>query len=120
MFASKVKPDYGARIVSGTGLLGAAVSLYNYFSPASGISDTPGALLVVITSALLFLLGFAIGTPRSRAGGVRRVLSGACLFLILGTGFAAYLLESPVLLALMVVCWLGWSVHTLKPRHVVA
>jgi hypothetical protein len=120
MFGSNAKPNFGARIISGTGLLGTVVSLYNYFSPSSGISDTPGALLVVVTSAVLFLLGFAIGAPRSRGGGFRRFLSGLCLFLILGTAFAAYLLESQILLVLMVVCWLGWSVHTLKPRHVTA
>jgi hypothetical protein len=111
--------DYGARIVSGAALLGAVVSVYNYFAPSSGISDTPGALLVVITSVLVFVLGFAIGALRP-GGGLRRFASGLCLVLILGTGFAAYLLESPTLLAAMVVCWLGWSVQLLGPRRAVA
>jgi glycerol-3-phosphate acyltransferase PlsY len=115
MTANTKSRDYGTRIVAGTGLLGAAVSLYNYFSEWSGISDTPGALLVVITSVALIALGFAIGALRS--GGLRRALSVAALVLILGTAFAAYLLESPTLLALMVVCWIGWSVQALGPRR---
>jgi hypothetical protein len=93
--------DFGTRIVSGGALLGAVVSIFNYFYTDSGISDTPGALLVVITSVLVFTLGLLVGALRT--GSLRRVASTACLLLILGTGFAGYLLESPTLLAAMVV-----------------
>jgi glycerol-3-phosphate acyltransferase PlsY len=109
----------GTRIFAAAGLAGAAVSLYNYFTEASGISDTPGAMLVVITSAALVVLGVAIGRLRP-GGGLRRFLSVASLVLILGTAFAAYLLESTTLLALMVVCWIGWSVQALGRRRAAA
>ena len=109
-------PNHGARIISGTGILGAAVALYNYLSPASGIDDTGGALLVIVTSIILFGLGFTIGAP-GRTGGLRKFLSAACLILILGTAFAAFLLESWILLILMSVCAIGWLMHAFGPRR---
>ncbi len=35
---------------------------------------------------------------------------------ILGTGFAAWLLESNTLIALMAICLLGWLVRLFRPR----
>jgi len=107
--------DHGARFISGAGIVGAAVSLYNYFSPSSGIDDTGGALLVIGTSIILFGLGFTIGAP-GKAGGLRKLLSAVCLILILGTAFAAFLLESWVLLLLMIIAAIGWLMHAFRPR----
>ena len=45
--------NYGVRLISIAGILGAAVSLYSYFSAESGISGTPGAMLVVVLSIVL-------------------------------------------------------------------
>ena len=57
---------YGARLIWIAGSLGAAVSLFNYFSPDSGIGDTAGALLVVASSVLVVIFGLIIGMDRFR------------------------------------------------------
>lgn len=108
--------SYGARFISGAGILGAALSVYNYFSSSSGIQDTGGALLVILTSVILFGLGFSIGAP-GRTDGLRKLLSALCLILILGTAFAAFLLESWTLLLLMIIAAVGWLMHALRPRR---
>ena len=116
MTAASVR-SYGVRLISIAGILGAAVSLYNYFSAESGISGTPGAMLVVVSSAVLFLFGFAIGADRARRRSWRVVIGAACLFVILGTAFAGYLLNSQALVVLMVVALLGWCLYLVQPRH---
>ncbi len=112
MFEARRRRDPGARLVSGAGFLGAGVSLWNYFNEASGIAGTPGAMLVIGSSALLFLVGFAL---RGRSRGVLSLLA---LVLILGTTFAGWLLESPTLLVAMALALLGWLGHALfRPRR---
>ncbi|MGH6611866.1 MAG: PQQ-binding-like beta-propeller repeat protein [Burkholderiaceae bacterium] len=103
---------YGARLILIAGLLGAAVSLYNYFSPDSGTRDTPGALLVVASSVLIVVTGFLLSGGRAR-----RTVLVACLLLVLGTAFAAYLLESQTLLVLMIIALIGWLLSAFRGRH---
>ena len=88
---------YGAGLIWIAGFLGAAVSLFNYFSPESGIADTPGALLVVASSVLVSILGMIIGANRSQRRTSHVIILVACLIVLLGTAFAAYLLESTAL-----------------------
>jgi quinoprotein glucose dehydrogenase len=108
---------YGARLIWIAGSLGAAVSLFNYFSPNSGIGDTAGALLVVASSVLVIIFGLIIGTDRSRRRRSHVIILVACLIVLLGTAFAAYLLESTALLLLMIVALLGWGAYLLPQKH---
>lgn len=111
--------EYGARIVSLAALLGAAVSLYNYFEPLSGIAGTPGAILVIASALILFALGLVMAAdPRGSA--FRVFLAVSSLLAIVGTGIAAHLLNSRALLALMFIALLGWFVHLFKPRNALA
>jgi hypothetical protein len=111
---------YGATLLAAAALLGAVVAVYNYNSPTSGINATAGDLLVIFSSAILFLLGIAV--DRARLGGrlLRGFIYTASLLDIAGTMFAAYLLESTPLLALMLVCLVGWLVAVLGPRRMSA
>ena len=101
--------DPSALTIAGAALLGALAALFKYLDAASGIAETPGALLVIITSMLIGGIGFILPQLRQRTAS-RRWLLGVCLVLIAGTAFAAYLLESNVLLVLMIVCLLAWGV----------
>lgn len=91
---------------------GAIVSAYNYFSPGSGIDGTGGALLVIGTTLLIAIFSVLLG----RAGKGRAMLGGLCLILLLGTAFAAWLLNSPTLVALMAIAIAGWLLHVIAPR----
>jgi hypothetical protein len=100
-------------------LLGLAVSIYNYVSPVSflapdsGIAGTGGAALVVFSTAVLLIFGLMLLGRRWGRGMRAFVLFGA-LVDIVGTAFAAYLLNSKVLLLLMVLCFIGWLMRMMK------
>jgi hypothetical protein len=111
--------DYGARLISLAAILGAAVSLYNYFEPLSGIAGTPGAILVIASTLILFALGLIMAIDL-RSAAFRVFLAISALLAILGTAFAAHLLDSRVLLALMVVALLGWFICLFKRRPALA
>lgn len=110
---------YGARLVSLAALLGAAVSLYNCFDPLSGIAGTPGVILVIASTLILSAFGVIMAAhPRNSV--FRAFLAVSALLAIAGTAFAAHLLNSRALLALMFVCLLGWLIHLFKPRSALA
>jgi len=100
----------------GGAALGVLVALVNYFMPDNGISGTPGALLVVASSALLALVGFTIRRRIAGGRGMGFLLALIALILIAGTGFATWLLEAPVHFALMVLAGLGWLALAFRSR----
>jgi hypothetical protein len=115
-----MRHDGGLLIALGAGL-GLLVSIYNFLAPAallaptSGIAWTPGAGLAVAATAILFVAGLVLGGSASNRVLVGFLIIGSLLG-ILGTGLAAWLLESPILLALMLMCLLGWLLRVLT-RH---
>lgn len=111
--------NYGAHLVSLASILGTAISVYNYIDPMSGIAGTPGAILVIASTLILFVLGSIMAAdPRSAA--LRIFIAISSLLAIAGTAFAAHLLNSQTLLALMAVCLLGWLIHLFRPRRALA
>ena len=111
--------NFGARLVSLTAILGTAVSIYNYFNPMSGIAGTPGALLVIVSTLILFALGVFLGAGL-RSAGLRFFIAASLLLGIMGTALAAYLLHSNALLALMLACFLGWLMQVCTPARSLA
>ena len=111
--------DSGAWIITLTALLGCAVAIYNYNAPDNGISGTAGAMLVIYSSIVLIVAGFILG--RDMGGRVLHVmLATLALLTIIGTGFAAWLLESNVLMVLMGISLFGWLVRLFRSRSAYA
>ncbi len=107
--------DAGAWVITLAALIGFFVAIYNYNASDNGISGTPGALLVVASTIALIAAGFILG--RDMGGRILHMVLGLLALLgILATGFAAWLLESNVLLALMAICLFGWLVRLFRPR----
>lgn len=105
----------GVSLITAGAIIGTAVSLYNYFAPDNGINGTPGVLLVIASTFLLF--GFGLILRANKGGAFLRTFLIVSAFLnIAGTAFAAYLLESQMLLGLMAVCLLGWLLYLFTPR----
>lgn len=103
----------GALLIILGSALGLAVAVYNFFSPSgflSPLSDTagtPGALLVIGSCLLMLLVGLLLFTrPHNRL--ILFIGLAGTLLGLLGTGFAALLLESPPLLWAMGAVALGW------------
>jgi quinoprotein glucose dehydrogenase len=100
----------GARILLVAAAAGLAISIFNYFWRGNGIHGTAGALLVAISSALM--VGATCALLFADIGrGLRATLIVLIALDILGTGFAAYLLEANWLVAAMAVALIGWITH---------
>ena len=106
--------DYGMTAVFLLSLLALIDSLFNYFWTGNGIHDTEGALLVVLSTLLMAIAAALIAN--SWVGGWLRGLFEILLFLdFVGTAAAAYLLEAWILLALVVLAFVAWLAHFVRP-----
>lgn len=106
----------GASMLIAGAALGALVALANYVMPDNGIAGTPGALLVVASSSLLALAGFAIRRRLAQGSGGGFAWLLVALVLVAGTAFAAWLLEAYGLFALMLLAGLGWLALVFRSR----
>jgi hypothetical protein len=93
------------------------ISLYNFFIPYVPISYTSGAELVVVTTltiaALSLLFYFILETSTSLE---RFCFLLFIICLLLGTLFAAYLLESHLLLIALFGVLIGWFIQVFTRR----
>lgn len=94
--------------------VGTALALYGYLAPHTGIDHTEGALLVVVSSALILLASLVLAVFSSAPRWLRGIVLALLLLGILGTGCAAYFLESYALLGLMALALFGWLIHMMN------
>lgn len=87
------------------GLLGAAAALYDYLTPATGIDHTAGVVLV-LTSCILMALA-AVAVLAIGPGILTKILTFLIFLDILGTGTAAWFLESRLMMTAMTIAALG-------------
>jgi hypothetical protein len=90
---------------------GLALSTFNFFWPDNGIHGSGGALLVIVSSALILTASLVMALDLSAPRSLRILIYGLLLLGIIGTAFAAYMLEAYPLVALMVLTLIGWFVH---------
>ena len=101
----------GAWLIVAGGLIGAIVAAYYYFIPGAGLDGESGTLLVLISSLLMLLAGLVL---LGRATGFLASLFVVLILLdIIGTGVCAYFLETPVILAAMVLALIGWLMRAI-------
>lgn len=102
---------YGAWLLLATAVIALILAAVATFNEGNGIAYTPGTYLVLISTALLLLgsllLALARGMPRWLGG----LLAFLLLLDLLGTGLAAYLLQTEWLLACIGAGLLAWLVH---------
>ena len=102
---------YGAWLLVLSAFAGLVIALINLFNQGNGIAYSFGAYLVVGSTVLLLLAALALAAYHAKP----RVLSGILAFLalldLLGTGAAAWFLQSYVLVGAMAVGLVGWLVY---------
>ena len=101
------RPTRALNLLFAVSALGVAISVFNYFWTGNGIHGSLGALMVIGSTVLMAVAAgaFALGVA---AGSTRSVLAALIGLDILGTGFAAYMLEAEILLGLMVLALVAW------------
>lgn len=107
------------RLLFAAAVAGFAIALFDFFWSGNGIHGTAGALLVVISTALM-----AAAAGSLLFVGMPRWLCVTLVVLIaldiVGTAIAAYMLEADILLAvtaLMLIGWIAQRVLTPAPRQ---
>lgn len=92
-------------------------SLVYYFWRGDGIAYTVGAGIVIGASAVMATATLVMATAVWRPWGLSAFLNvGTCIG-VLGTGFAAWMLEANWVLGLICLAGLGWLIHViLDPR----
>lgn len=96
-------------------LLSLALTIFNDLDPSNGIHGTVGALLVVVSTALM-LIASVIVALWARRGWGRGVLLFLILLDIVCTAAAGYFLESTTLMILMLLALICWLAHVFAPR----
>jgi glycerol-3-phosphate acyltransferase PlsY len=103
-------------LLAAVSTLGLAVSVFNYFWTGNGIHGSLGALIVIGSTLLMALASAAIAVGFAR-GWVRSVLTILIVLDILGTGFAAYMLEAQILFGLMILALIAWAFSAFPDRR---
>ncbi len=108
--------DIAIWLVALAALLAFLDSIFNYFWTGNGIHGTEGALLVVASTFLMGVAAVLIGNRW--VGGWLRTLFEILLVLdFAGTAAAAYLLEAWILLILVVLAFVAWIAHVVRPAR---
>lgn len=108
---------FGIWLLCIAALAALAIAAVDTFNAGNGIAFTPGAYLALVSTALLLVgalvLAFGAALPRW----IVVVFAILTLLDILGTAFAAHLLEAGLLRALMGAAAIAWLIHVLGPRR---
>lgn len=107
---------WGMVLIAMGSAAGAGISVFNYLDRASGIAGTPGAALVVGSCLAILFAALVILSPFNRLRWLSRTLFALIFLGLLGTAFAAYLLESVWLQTAIAGCFAGWFA-ALFERH---
>lgn len=95
-------------------MLGFIITLFDFFLPSSPIRYTAGAELVMLTTLIITLLSLVVHLFEQPAAWERISLSFLILALLLGTLFAAWLLESWILFVSMLAALISWFIQILS------
>lgn len=108
--AETAKPDSRIWLIAIPAGIGLVLSLIAYLTPHGAVAHSWGAVLVVVATALLLVASLLIALAEMPHWFV--VLLEVLIILdIVGTGGAAYFLETYILLAFMVIALIGWIFH---------
>ena len=112
---SNSKRVRGGRLMLVAGLLAVAAAAYDYNTVATGI-DHSGGVMLVLGSGFLMILGALVVLALGSG-----LIAGIFMFLlfldILGTGFAAHMLESGLIMGAMVLAAAGWLLRATSGRQ---
>jgi hypothetical protein len=103
---SNFKQTWSTLLLIAASLLGAAIAALDYITPSTGIDHSYGVLLVLVSSLAMTFGCVVILSVRSRL--IVNIFTIAVLLDIIGSGFAAYMLESNFLMAVMMIAAAGW------------
>lgn len=110
------RPSFGTWLIGAGAVIALALTIFNYFWRGNGIHGTAGAGLVVVSTALMVAAFLAVASlPMARW--LRALFIILIALDIVGTGFAAYMLEAYFVVAAMMVAAIGFVASLIKPQQ---
>ncbi|HEY1933277.1 MAG TPA: hypothetical protein VGG99_14795 [Acetobacteraceae bacterium] len=117
MSDEQTRPAYGMLLLAAAAAAGTALSIYAYFN-SEAINHTAGVLLVIATTAAMVIAALAVAGLHFLPRWLRALSLVLLLIDVIGTGIAAWFLETQLLIAFMGVALLGWLLHLIAgPRE---
>ena len=102
--------SYGSWLIAAAGALAFVILLIDYLLPHGEIAQSWGALLVVVSTGLMWVAALLIAI-RAIPRWLVILFDILILLDIFGTGFCAYFLETWIVIILMIVALIGWVAH---------
>lgn len=103
----------GAWLIVLASIITLAICVYDYYTPATGLSGTGGVVVVAIAAVLMLLASLAMKFYTARPCWLQWFLTVAILLDIIGSAVAGYFLESPVIMAAQALALIGWLIHVM-------
>ncbi|HWC45987.1 MAG TPA: PQQ-binding-like beta-propeller repeat protein, partial [Casimicrobiaceae bacterium] len=104
------RPAMYAWLLPLAALVALAAALFDYFWPGNGIHGTGGALLAVVSTAVMLLLALARVRWRTQPSWMHALLLVLLVIDIAGTALAAWLLEATWVFGATIVAFIGWLI----------
>lgn len=105
---SRTVARYGGWLVMAGAAIALCIAVFDYFTASSHIDHSGGVLLVIGAMVLLLAAALVVYPDRTGVAWLRGLLKVLIVLDILGSGFAAYMLESTALLVLMAIALIGY------------
>lgn len=103
--------SYGGWLLVAASAIGLLLSIYNCFDDGNGIAHSQGAILVIVSSALVFAASLAMVLDHDKPAWLAGFFYVSIFLGLVGTALAAYFLLAYWLVALMIVGLVGWLIH---------
>ena len=103
----------GAWLIILAALIVMAISVYDYYTPETGLIGTGGVILTAVSALLMLLAGLVVAAVPARPCFLQWFLVSAILLDIIGSSVAGYFLESPVIMAAEALALIGWLVNVI-------
>jgi len=103
--------SYGGWLLVVASAIGVLLSIYNCFNEGNGIAHSAGAILVIVSSALVFAASLAMVLDHDKPAWLAGFFYVSIFLGLVGTALAAYFLATYWLVALMIIGLIGWLIH---------
>jgi hypothetical protein len=103
----------GAWLIILAALIVMAISVYDYYTPETGLIGTGGVILTAAAALLMLLAALVVAAVPVRACFLQGFLVVSILLAIIGSSVAGYFLESPVIMAAEALALIGWLMNVI-------
>ncbi len=101
----------GAWLILLASLIVMAISVYDYYTPETGLIGTGGVITTAIAGLLMLLASLTLALKAQRGRFLQGFLVVSILLDIVLSSVAGYFLESPVIMAAEALALIGWLVN---------